>query len=125
MILAFRREANLWLLFSAPTVWAVHFLLCYVLAAVHCEKAGADFAGLGSVRLWIGVLTAIALLLVSAIGMQAWRHWGFGANAPPHDADTPEDRQRFLGYATLLISALSFVAVVFTALPVLFIADCR
>jgi hypothetical protein len=125
MVLAFRREANLWLLVSAPTVWAVHFLLCYVLAAIYCQKAGAAFAGLGSVRLWIGVFTIVALLLVSAIGLQAWRHWGFGANAPPHDAATPQDRQRFLGYATLLISALSFVSVVFTALPALFILDCR
>lgn len=125
MVFAMRKEADLWLLVTAPIVWAVHFLLCYVLAAIHCEKAETGFADLGSVRLWIGVLTAIALLLVGAIGMQAWRHWGFGKNSPPHDAATPEDRQRFLGYAALLISSLSFVSIVFTALPVLFILDCR
>ena len=35
------------------------------------------------------------------------------------------DRQRFLGYATLLLSALSFVSVLFIALPAFLIRDCR
>jgi hypothetical protein len=106
-------------------VWALHFLACYVLAAIHCEKAGGGFASLAPIRIWIVGLTAAALAFVFVSGLQAWRHWGFGANQPPHDADSPEDRRRFVGYAALLISALSFVAIAFTALPVLFIADCR
>lgn len=125
MVFAFRKEADLWFLIFAPTVWAVHFLVCYVLAAIHCEKAGAEFADLTPVRVWVLALTAVALAFVFVTGVQAYRHWGFGANRPPHDAATPEDRRRFIGYATLLVSALSFVAIVFTALPVLFIMDCR
>ena len=125
MVFAFRKEADLWFLLSAPTVWAVHFLVCYVLAAIHCTKAGSEFADLAPVRVWVLALTAIALAFVLATGIQAWRHWGFGANSPPHDAPTAEDRRRFLGYAALLISALSFVSILFTALPVLFITDCR
>jgi hypothetical protein len=125
MVFAFRREPDLWFLIGSPTVWALHFLACYVLAAIHCEKAGGGVASLAPIRVWIFGLTAAALLFVFASGWKAWRHWGFGANQPPHDAATPEDRQRFLGYATLLISALSFVSIVFTALPVLIIMDCR
>lgn len=125
MIFAFRKEADLWFLIAAPIVWAVHFLLCYVLAAVYCEKAGAGFADLLPVRLAVAGLTVLALALVAATGWQAWRHWGFGANRPPHDAATVADRQRFLGYAALLVSALSFVSILFTALPALFITDCR
>ena len=37
---------TLWTLFTAPVVWAVHFLVCYVGAAIFCEKPGflgADF----------------------------------------------------------------------------------
>jgi hypothetical protein len=125
MVFAFRREADLWFLIGSPTVWALHFLACYVLAAVHCEKAGMGFASVEPIRVWIIGLTAVALAFVFISGLQAWRHWGFGANSPPHDAPTAEDRRRFIGYAALLISALSFVAILFTALPIFFIADCR
>lgn len=121
----FRKEADLWFLIASPTVWAGHFLLCYVLAAIHCSKAGSDFAALQPVRAWIVAFTAVALVIVAFASVQAWRHWGFGTDSPPHDRSTPEDRQAFLGYASLLISVLSFVAIVFTALPAFFITDCR
>ncbi len=125
MVFAFRREADLWFLIGSPIIWALHFLACYVLAAIHCQKAGMDSASLAPIRIWIIGLTAVALVLVFISGVQAWRHWGFGANSPPHDAATAEDRRRFIGYATLLISTLSFVAILFTALPIFFITDCR
>jgi hypothetical protein len=125
MVFGLRREPDLWFLIGSPTIWAIHFLVCYVLAAIHCQKAGMGFADLAPIRLWIFGLTGIALLFVFVSGLRAWQHWGFGVNRPPHDADTPADRRRFLGYAALLISALSFVAIVFTALPMFFILDCR
>jgi len=124
MVFAFRRQADLWFLISSPIVWALHFLACYVLAAIHCAKA-SELAELGSVRLWVLAFTVIALISVAITGAHAFRHWGFGANSPPHDAPTTADRRRFIGYATLLVSALSFVAIAFTALPVLFVMDCR
>ena len=33
-----REVESLWTLFTAPVVWALHFLACYVGAAVFCEK---------------------------------------------------------------------------------------
>jgi hypothetical protein len=47
-----------------------------------------------------------------------------GHAALPHDDDTPEDRQRFLGFATLLLSVLSAVAVIYAAAVVVFIERC-
>lgn len=108
-----------------PTIWAIHFLASYVTAAIWCEKAGAA-ASLGSVQLLVGLFTAAALAAIAALGLSAWRHWGYREGlGPPHDADTEEERGRFLGFATLLLAGLSFVAVIYVALPVLFIADCR
>lgn len=49
---------------------------------------------------------------------------GFGTDDPPHDDPTRNDRLLFQGYATLLLSGLGFVAVIFTALPALFITEC-
>ena len=31
---------TLWTLFTAPVIWAFHFLFCYVAAAVWCAKRG-------------------------------------------------------------------------------------
>ncbi len=115
---------SLWTLFTAPAVWALHFLACYIAAAVFCEKPellGGDF---GRLRFAIGAATALSLALIVVAAALAWRQWGFGMGDPPHDAATRRDRLLFQGYAALLLSGLSFVAVIFTALPALFVADC-
>ena len=119
-----RQVESLWTLFTAPVVWALHFLACYISAAVFCEKPGflgTDFANL---RLAIVVLTALSLAMIVLAAFLAWRQWGFGTGDPPHDEPTRRDRLQFQGYATLLLSGLSFVAVIFTALPALFITEC-
>lgn len=119
-----RQVESLWTLFTAPVVWALHFLACYVGAAIFCEKPdlfGADFDRL---RIAIAGATILALGMIVLSGILAWRQWGFGTGDPPHDDPTPRDRRLFQGYATLLLSGLSFVAVIFTALPALFIAEC-
>ncbi len=115
---------SLWTLFTAPVVWALHFLGCYVGAAIFCEKPrflGLDFDGM---RIAIGLFTLACLAMIVVSAALAWRQWGFGTGDPPHDDPTAEDRLRFQGYATLLLSGLSFVAVIFTALPALFITTC-
>ncbi|WGF87451.1 hypothetical protein [Marinivivus vitaminiproducens] len=117
-------KETLWTLIVAPSVWAVHFLACYILAAVFCAKPGLlpfDFLGL---RLVIGGMTLAALAAIAAAGYQAWWQWGFGVHDPPHADDTVEDRRRFQGFATLLLCGLSFVAVVYTALPAVVMTAC-
>jgi hypothetical protein len=110
----------------APTIWAVHFLACYILAAIFCAKAGPAPADLTTVRWWVAGFTIAALAGIAACAIQAFRlgHFMEGKRAP-HDADTIQDRRRFLAYATLLLSGLSFVATLFVALPAVFVASCR
>ena len=57
-------------------------------------------------------------------GWLAWRQWGFGADDPPHDDPSGHSRRLFQGFATLLLSGLSFVAVIYVALPALFLTEC-
>jgi hypothetical protein len=117
---------SLWAMIIAPTIWAVHFLACYILAAIFCAKAGTPSADLATVRWWIAGLTFVALAGIAACAIQAFRRGHFmEGKAAPHDADTIHDRRRFLAYATLLLSGLSFVATVFVALPAVFFASCR
>jgi len=119
-----RQIETLWTLFTAPVVWALHFVVCYAGAAIFCEKPyllGDDF---GNLRIAIGVVTLLALAVILLAATLAWRQWGFGSGDPPHDDPTRRDRLLFQGYATLLLSGLSFIAVIFTAMPALFIAGC-
>ena len=115
---------TLWTLFTAPVIWAVHFLFCYVTAAIFCAKQAELDAGLEAVRIVIAAGTLVALALIALSGFLAWRQWGFGLQVPPHDDPTASDRRHFQGFATLLLSGLSFAAVIFVALPALFIAEC-
>ena len=118
-----REVESLWTLFSAPIIWALHFLACYLGAAIFAKSRNCweDFDNL---RLAILLVTALALALIVLSALLASRQWGFGTDDPPHDEPTRADRLRFQGYATLLLSGLSFASVIFTALPVLFITEC-
>ena len=113
---------SLWTLFTAPVVWALHFLICYVLAAVWCAKRGDT--GFGVVQGGIAAATLLALAMIVLSAWLAWRQWGFGSQDPPHDDPTAHDRTLFQGFATLLLSGLSFLAVLYVALPLLFIDGC-
>jgi hypothetical protein len=113
---------SLWTLFTAPVVWAVHFLACYVGVAVYCAKRGE--LGFGVVQAGIAAATLVALAMIVLSAWLAWRQWGFGNQDLPHDDPTARDRTLFQGFATLLLSGLSFVAVVYVALPLLFIDGC-
>ncbi|CAD7039461.1 hypothetical protein REJC140_00754 [Pseudorhizobium endolithicum] len=120
-----REIESLWTLFTAPVVWALHFIVCYVVVAIYCEKAGVWEIDFNSIRIGLGLLTLAALGMIVLSAYLAWRQWGFGSGDPPHDRPTDHDRRLFQGFATLLLSGLSFVAVVYVAIPLIFIAGCQ
>lgn len=117
---------TLWTMIQAPIVWALHFTLCYVVAAIWCAKAESWHVSLAPARLAVAGLTLIALAWLAVLTMRAWRQSGLGeGHWLPHDADTIEARHHFLGTATLFLCGLSVVAVIFTALPAALIGSCR
>jgi hypothetical protein len=119
------QRESLWLLIVSPAIWAAHFLACYLTAAIWCAKYSARDGSLGPVR---GAIAAYTLLALAGIAWNGWsglRRHRRGSESPPNDYDTPGDRHGFLGYATVLISALSVVAGLFAALVVLFFEDCQ
>lgn len=103
-----------------PSIWAVHFLIVYVAGAIACEKAPA---AMWQVRVGIGAATAVALVAILLVSVPAWREWRRAGDVRT-DRDTPTARSRFLGYAALLLSGLSVVAVVFSALPAALAGAC-
>ena len=119
------KRESLWILTISPTLWAVHLLACYVTAAVWCAKAVGREGALDGVRWAVAVYTAAALAGILVTAWKGYLRHRHGTAAVPHDFDSPADRHRFLGFATLLLSGLSAVAVLYVALAVVFIGSCR
>jgi hypothetical protein len=125
-----RREAgegtNLWRLISAPTLWAAHFLVVYPTAAVYCAKFGRG-AELSPIRWFVAGATLLALGVFAWLFAAAWRVRGPSLTDDDlsFEANSPEERHRFLTHVTLALTALSAVATIYVALPVVFVETCR
>ena len=119
------RDQSLWLLAFSPAIWSLHFMVCYVFAAVWCGVIVGPFGEFLTVRLVVAGATAVALAGIAIVGAVGFRRHRFGSATPPHDDDTPADRHRFLGFSTFLLSGLSFVAVLYTGLAALLIETCQ
>lgn len=118
-------KQSLWLLTASPAIWSVHFLASYITAAIWCAKFAGPDGSLWLPRLAIAVYTAVALIGIGITGRLGYRRHSYGAAAVPHDFDTPEDRHRFLGFATLLLSGLGAVATTYVALAAIFMGSCH
>jgi hypothetical protein len=125
-----RRETgtgtDLWRVIAAPIIWALHFLFCYVFAAIYCEKSGRE-AALGDVRIAIAIATAVAL---AGIGLATRHLWDVRGRSLTDDDfeyehNTPEERHRFLSHVALMLCALSAIAVLYVAIPVFYLTSCR
>lgn len=119
------KNQSLWLLTVSPGIWAAHFLLCYITASIWCAKLAGSGGSFNTVRVAIAVYTSLAFAGIGIVGWIGYRRHSFGNATVPHDDDTPEDRHRFLGFATLLLSALSAVATLYAALVVIFFRSCH
>lgn len=116
---------RLWRVAVSPSIWAAHFLLCYATAAVRCEKFAGPSGPLGSARAAIALYTVAALAAIVYNGWDGRRRSRLGPGPHSVGFDTDEDRHRFLGYATMLLAALSAGAVLYVAGAALAFEDCR
>jgi cytochrome c oxidase subunit I+III len=119
------RDESLWRLAASPLAWAGHLLLSYCTAAIWCEKVAGRAGSLSGARVAIAIYTAGALLVIVGFGWRGYKRHALSGSELPHDAATPEDRHRFLGFATLLLSGLSALAVLYQALAAVIIGSCR
>ena len=121
MIPASETHQSLWRLIVPPAIWAAHFTASYATASIWCVKVGGHEA-FWQIRAAIAVYSIIALGGVAIIGWMGYGECSRGAGA--FSSDTPESRYRFLGFATLLLSALSAVAIGLAALVLFFFRSC-
>jgi hypothetical protein len=117
---------DLWSVIISPSIWALHFLACYIAAAIYCEKLGRD-APLDSVRMLVIVVTVLALGGIFWSGIRLWRvhDRSLTNNDFEYEHNTPEERHRFLSHVALMLSVLSAIAVIYVAIPMLYLETCR
>lgn len=125
MIRTAESRQRLWIVPGPLVVWGVHFMLCYITAAIWCGRVAGRLGPLGAARTAIAVYTVAALLAILGIAWLGYRAQALGDARPPHDADSAADRHRFLGFAALLIAGLSAVAVLYSGMAALFISTCQ
>jgi hypothetical protein len=118
------KKETLWLLAFAPAIWAIHFLLSYATVSIWCAKISGRDNPIAGALLAILAYTVIALAGIAIVGWLGYRRHRLGNGDLPHDDDTPEDRTRFLGFATLLLSGLSAVATTYSAFVLFFFRRC-
>lgn len=119
------RNRELWLLAASPAIWALHLMASYATVAIWCAKRFTADGSLAAARTAVAAYSAVALLGIVAVGWRALRRYRMGGEAGSRHADSAADRQRFLGFATVLLSGLSVVAVLYAALTIIFLRDCH
>jgi hypothetical protein len=117
-------KENLWLLPASPAIWAAHFLTSYATAALWCGKLAGAGDSLTPVRAVLALYTLVALAAIAVVGWRGYLRHRYGDAPPPHDDDSAEDRHRFIGFSTLLLSGLSIVAILYTSLAAVFFRSC-
>jgi hypothetical protein len=117
---------DLWRVVLGPLIWAGHFLLVYVGAAILCQKAGRA-ASLLPVQWATACATVLALAALALLTRTLWRVRARSLTDDDYEFEhnSPEERHRFLSHVALMLCALSAVAVIYTTIPVLLMESCR
>jgi hypothetical protein len=117
---------DLWRVIVSPVIWAVHFLASYVTVAVYCEKAGRA-AFLDPAVIAVVVYTVVGLAGIAWSTHALWRVRGRSLTDDDfeYEHNTPEERHRFLSHVALMLCVLSAVAVIYVAIPMIYLSTCR
>lgn len=115
-----RSPTRLAFMAAGMIAWAAQFTVIYAVTAVACARGYADLRllGFGMVPATI-VVTTLAALAVTGVVLA-----GALASQPRMSAQTANPIDRFLNYATILISGVSLVAIAWTGLPSLILPAC-
>lgn len=99
-------------------IWALHFAAIYVYVALVCARGDAQSQWLGVpvMRLLIGAMTLVA---IAALALVLWK-----ALRGDWHADARAAGQPFVAWIAAAVAAYGVVAVLWAALPTIWVAAC-
>lgn len=102
------------LLFSAPIIWAMHFLAVYGFTGILCARPALQqtWLGIGAMVWGIGLASAVAVAAIAAIHRHSWR--ACRQNSGPD----------FIAGTGAALGLLSVIAVVWETLPLFLVPPC-
>lgn len=110
----------IWLPVVAPLIWSMHFTVCYIWAALACGRFGG--APLDSMLI---ALTAVAIVPIAVLFLRALTQLRFELPDQPHDDPTPEDRNKFMAFTTLLLAGMSGIGTLFVGVAAWAVGGCQ
>jgi hypothetical protein len=112
----------LWVPVVAPSIWSLHFMLCYATAAVWCGRFSPPPSP--GIRTLVAVFTVGALAAIALFFHHGFSRLRYRLPMRPLDDDTPGDREQFVAFTTMLLAGMSLVAVVFEAIAIAVVNRC-
>ena len=114
---------RLWVPLISPIIWSSHFTISYIWAAMACGRFASQAAG--SLEPALIGLTLVALVAIGFFFLRAFRQLNFQLPDQPSDDGTPEDRNRFMSYTTLLLAGMSWIATLFVGVAATAMGGCQ
>lgn len=123
---------RIWVLFLAgPTIWFLHFSVVYLAAEWLCKVADVDgrLLGLPAVSALTVIATLIAVAVILALAVPAYRRWRTD-EPDPAETDDPsagaaaEGHDRALMFAGFILGLLFALAVLMVGLPAVWLQPC-
>ncbi|QYF94644.1 hypothetical protein KY495_05460 [Massilia sp. PAMC28688] len=106
-------------LVSAPLIWFGHFVVCYAIVALACASPLREqrILGLHAAQFGVALATLIAGALILLITVLRWRRWR-------HQSGPDAEISRFFAVNTLLLCAISLMAMLWVAFPTFILPPC-
>jgi len=116
-----RFGSKTFLIFGGLLIWAAHFMFVYSTNAVVCARNLDDITILGAeLAPFIVMLATLAALAVACYVLYAAVAWG----GPLRGESRNDPGSAFIRQITIVLTLLSIVAILWTALPSLIVSPC-
>lgn len=106
---------------AAPLIWAVHFVICYLLVSLACLLGWNQLRpGINPADIGIAVVTLAALILLGLIAVMNYEKY----RDFPGDGSSGDDMSCFFALNSILLCGISTVALIWVAFPVMMLPTC-
>ncbi len=111
------RNVALWTgVLTGPIVWMISFGANWVLVPWACTLGWMPA---------LYIVTVVALIIVAASGLLAWREWREAGRELPGEGGSPIARARAMAISGIALSAMFFLVIIVQAIPDVVLSGCQ